>query len=325
MDLNALSQEARRAIDSAATAKDLEELKIKYLGRKGALTKILRSLANKSLAERQRLGQQANLLKKELDKSFQEKLNSLKLPTKNSNIDITLPGKKIRRGHQHLLTQATDNISYIFRGLGFAVIDGPELETEYYNFDALNVPHNHPARDLWDTFWIKPREQGRLLRTHTSPVQIRFMESHQPPFRVIVPGRVFRHEATDFSHEFNFHQLEGLMVGKNVSMANLKYIVINFLRHFFQKDIQTRFRPSYFPFTEPSVEIDIKIPGRSDWLEVMGAGLVHPRVFAAAKYNPADWQGFAFGFGIERLVMIKHKIPDIRLFHSGDLRFIKQF
>jgi len=206
--------------------------------------------------------------------------------------------------------------------MNFSVVSGPEIETEYYNFDALNIPANHPARDMWDTLWLK--NSKLLLRTHTSPVQIRYMEVHQPPFQIIVPGRVFRYEATDASHEINFYQVEGLMIGPNVTLANFKFIVEEFFRKLYGPKVQFRFRPSYFPFVEPGLEVDIKLTG-DKWLEVMGAGMVHRNVFDAVHYNPEQVQGFAFGMGLDRLAMIKYNIPDIRLFYSGDLRFIRQF
>lgn len=240
-------------------------------------------------------------------------------------IDITAPGKKIEHGHLHPLTLVQQKATDIFSSMGFEIVDGPEMETEYYNFDALNIPANHPAREMHDTFWLKNK---KLMRTHTSPVQVHYMETHQPPFRVIVPGRVFRYEATDATHEIQFYQLEGLMVGKKITLANLKGVIEVFFQRFFgDKYIKFRFRPSYFPFVEPGVEVDMKYMGK--WMEVAGAGMVHPKVLENVKIDsrpPAGgWQGFAFGMGIDRLATIKYKIDDIRLFYSGDLRFIKQF
>ncbi len=276
------------------------------------------------------------------DHNASRKLNELKNRSSKleTHIDITRPGEKIEIGHLHPLDILEKEVRKIFTELNFAVVNGPEIESEYYNFDALNIPPDHPARDMWDTLWLKETRDKRqetrsgkslshvacrlLLRTHTSPVQIRYMETHKPPFQIIVPGRVFRREATDTSHEINFYQVEGLMVGKDVTLANFKYVIEHFFKKLFGPEIKFRFRPSYFPFTEPSVEVDIKL-GTQNWLEVMGAGMVHPHVFEYAHYNPRDWQGFAFGVGLDRLAMIKYKIPDIRLFYSGDLRFIKQF
>ena len=246
--------------------------------------------------------------------------------------DITVPGERIIGGHLHPLTLVRRKIEEIFQAMGFSIVEGPEVETEWYNFDALNIPKDHPARDMWDTFYLK---KGGLLRTHTSPVQIRYMEKHQPPFRIIVPGRIFRHEATDASHEINFYQVEGLMVGKEISASNFKAIIQEFLSRFFDKRIAIRLRPSFFPFTEPSFEVDIKclvcggrgcsVCSRTCWLELIGAGMVHPNVLKAGGINPRNWQGFAFGLGMDRLAMMKYKIDDIRLFYSGDLRFLQQF
>ncbi len=238
-----------------------------------------------------------------------------------SGVDVTAPGKKIELGHPHPLSLAQKKAADIFSSMGFEVAEGPELETEYYNFDALNIPKNHPARDMWDTFWTK---NGRVMRTHTSPVQIHYMENNRPPFRIIVPGRVFRYEATDATHECQFYQLEGLMVGEKITFANLKAVMEGFFKEFFgSDDIEIRLRPSYFPFVEPGVEIDMKF--RGEWMEMGGAGMVHPNVLENVKLDPRRWQGFAFGMGLDRLAMVKHKINDIRLFYSGDLRFIRQF
>ncbi len=259
-------------------------------------------------------------------------------------VDVSAPGKKHERGHLHPLTHVQREAVEIFSSMGFEVAEGPEIETEYYNFDALNIPEDHPARDLWDTFWIKQRTDYRLpaieqktasgksqsvnllLRTHTSPVQVRYMENPPaggPPIRIIAPGKVFRYEATDASHEIQFYQLEGLMVDKNITIANLKAVMEIFFKKFFSKDIEVRLRPSYFPFVEPGVEIDMKFKGK--WMEIGGAGMIHPKVLENIKIDSREWQGFAFGMGIDRLAMLKYKIDDVRLFYSGDLRFIKQF
>lgn len=322
-NLQELKKEAIKEIDSVKTAKELEAVRIRYLGRKeGILTKILRSLKHLTLEEKKKLGPAANIARKEIEELLSKKLKELQAASARPLLDITMPGKKVPFGHLHPLTLIQNEIREIFRSLNFSVIEGPEAETEYYNFDALNIPHDHPARDMWDTFWLK-EPKSILLRTHTSPMQIRYMEKHNPPFQIIVPGRVFRYEATDASHEINFHQVEGLMVGENVSLANFKYIIQQFFRQLFGPHADIRLRPSYFPFVEPGLEVDVKLNNK--WLEVMGAGMVHPRVFEAAGYNPKNLQGFAFGLGVERLAMIKYNIPDIRLFYSGDLRFIKQF
>ena len=259
-------------------------------------------------------------------------------------IDVTLPGKAPKRGHLHPVTLVMRDIAAIFGDMGFAVADGPEAETEYYNFDALNIPKDHPARDMWDTFWLKEPENPKseirnpklsnkserlLLRTHTSPVQVRYMENHKPPIRILTIGKCYRYEATDATHETQFYQYEGLMVGKDVSLANLKGVLSVFFERLFNRPVPVRFRPSYFPFTEPSVEIDmgwVNEKGEVEkWIEMMGAGTVHPSVLKSGGIDPKKWQGFAFGGGVERLAMIKYGIPDVRTLYTGDLRVIKQF
>ncbi len=240
-----------------------------------------------------------------------------------------------KKGHLHPNSQIIYEISEIFKKIGFSVALGPEVETEFYNFDALNIPPNHPARDMQDTFWLNPLTAGKLLRTHTSPVQIRYMEEHQPPFRIIAPGKVFRNEATDATHEAQFHQVEGLMVDKDVSIGHLKGVLEYFLRELFGREVSLRLRPSFFSFVEPGMEVDIscfKCRGagcalckQSGWIEVLGAGLVHPNVLTAGGIDPEVWRGFAFGVGVDRLVMLRHGVGDIRLLYGGDDRFIRQF
>lgn len=351
---------ASEAIAKAETPEKIEELRIEYLGRKGALTVILRSLKDLPAEERKTIGEEANKIRAEIETRLEEKKTALlgtltESVLKKEWIDVTHPGKRIEKGTLHPITQILREAELIFASMGFATIEGPEVETEYYNFDALNIPQNHPARDMWDTFWIKnPKgadsksqiadsksnkpsviSHKLLLRTHTSPVQVRYMESHNPPIRIIVPGRVYRYEATDASHDIQFYQLEGLMVDKNISIANFKAIIQLFFSRLFKKEVSIRLRPSFFPFTEPSFEVDISciicgqkgcsVCKQSGWLELAGAGMVHPNVFKAAGYNPKEVQGFAFGMGINRIAMMKYKIPDIRLFHSGDLKFLNQF
>ncbi len=227
------------------------------------------------------------------------------------------------KGHLHPITQVTREVYEIFRQVGFDIAEGPEIENEYYNFDKLNIPENHPSRDMWDTFWLKPLSDKKLLRTHTSPVQIRYMESHKPPFKIIVPGKVYRNEATDATHEAQFYQLEGLVVGEEISMADLKGTLQFFFEKFFGDKVQIRFRPSFFPFVEPGVEVDVFFNGK--WLEVMGAGMVHPSVLEGVGLHPQKYKGFAFGAGIDRLIMTKYNIGDVRLLYTGDLRLINQF
>ena len=326
-DLVSIEKGALKELSDIKSKDQLESLRIKYLGRKGQLTAVLRSLKDLSEAQRKTIGAKANKLRDKLQLAIDEKF--LEFGEEGDlNIDITRPGRKAQRGHVHPLTLVEREVRRIFLSLNFSVIEGPELETEFYNFDALNLPSWHPAREAWDTYWIKEDKKVKerlLLRTHTSPVQVRYMEHNQPPFQIIVPGRVFRYEATDATHEDDFYQFEGLMVGKDVSLANFKYVITKFFEEFFKgQDIEFRFRPSYFPFVEPGVEVDVRFKG-GEWLEMLGAGMVHPHVFESAHYNPREYQGFAFGVGIDRLAMIKYKIPDVRLSYSGDLRFINQF
>ncbi len=329
METEKIKREALAELEKAGDAASVEKLQVKYLGRKGEISLLLRTLKDLPVDERRKLGPKLQSLKNELESIFSNRLSVSKEVPRGRSVDVTAPGKRVSRGHLHPLTIVDADIRKIFASMNFSVVEGPEVETEYYNFDTLNVPEFHPAREMWDTFWLKHNadDKGKdklLLRTHTSPVQMRYMEKNKPPFQIIAPGRVFRYEATDASHEVNFYQLEGLMVGKNVSLANFKFVVEEFFKKFFAgQKIEFRYRPSYFPFVEPGVEVIIKLGDK--WLEVMGAGMVHPRVFEYAGYNPHDWQGFAFGVGIDRLAMIKYKIPDIRMFYSGDLRFINQF
>ena len=351
-DIAHIRANARREIDEAETPEAVEDLRIRYLGRKSALTVLLRSLKNIAPEDRKRFGAQANELQKEITAMLDQRMHALSKTLRESVlqkewVDVTRPGARIKKGHLHPLTKITREMMAIFSSMGFETVEGPEAETEYYNFDALNIPENHPAREMWDTFWLKDGQriagekgkQGKhdrlLLRTHTSPVQVRYMEKHNPPFRIIVPGRVYRYEATDASHDIQFHQIEGLVVDNNVSIASFKAIIQEFFSRLFTKKVTIRLRPSYFPFTEPSFEVDIScvycshkgcsICKKTGWLELAGAGMVHPNVFKAAGYNPKDVRGFAFGMGIDRVALMKYNIPDIRLFRSGDIKFLSQF
>lgn len=322
-----LRKDAFRALEGASGLNQIREIEADFLGKKGRLTKILRNLKDLAEAERKEMGGIANALKKELEEKIKKKRDEAAgrpgLEPQEEWLDVSAPGKKIGRGHLHPLSRILKEAGAIFESMGFEISEGPEVETEYYNFDALNIPENHPARDMWDTFWLKNK---LLLRTHTSPNQVRYMEAHQPPVRIVVPGRCFRYEATDATHEIQFYQLEGLMIGEKISLANLKGVVEIFFRRLFKdKNLKVRFRPSYFPFVEPGVEIDIKFSSQNKWMEIAGAGMVHPQVLKNVGYNPKLWQGFAFGMGLDRIAMIKYKIDDIRLFYSGDLRFINQF
>lgn len=335
-ELAKIRRSALEAAANATSADAVESLRIQYLGRKGALTVLLRSIKDLPLEERRVIGKTANDLREEIAAALTKKEEELKRSMaetilKKEWVDVTRPGAKAGRGHLHPVTKLLRDIEAIFGSMGFAVAEGPEVETEYYNFDALNIPAHHPARDMWDTLWIKSSrvagaKGGRLLlRAHTSPVQIRYMETHNPPIRIIAPGRVWRHEATDAAHEIQFHQLEGLMVDRQISIANFKAVIQNFFSRLFGEAVEIRLVPSYYPFTEPSFDVAMRSRHWPEWLEAAGAGMVHPKVFEAVGYNPKEVQGFAFGMGIERLAMMKYKIPDIRLFHSGDLRFLQQF
>ncbi len=345
VELKKIKIKAEKEIKEADSLKKLDEIFREYLGQKGILSNLTKSLSKLPKKKRASFGKEINAFKVELEMALEKKKKLLKERLEKEMmekewIDVTLPGKKIVPGHLHPLTQVQREVGEIFQQMGFSIVEGPEIETEWYNFDALNIPKDHPARDFWDTLYLKrPKSTLKLkilLRTHTSPVQVRFMEKNHPPLRIIVPGRVFRHEATDARHEINFHQVEGLMVDKRVSLANFRAIVEEFFLRFFNKKVKIRLRPSFFPFTEPSLEVDISCPScdgkkkcsfcqNKGWLEVMGAGMVHPNVFKNSGLNPRDWRGFAFGMGLERLTMVKYKINDIRLFYSGDLRFLTQF
>ncbi|OGZ18814.1 MAG: phenylalanine--tRNA ligase subunit alpha [Candidatus Nealsonbacteria bacterium RBG_13_42_11] len=331
-DLNSLKNQVKEELKKEGGSLGVYR---KYLGPKGEITQILRSLKDLPEKERKEKGKLANEIKNEIEKAVESgkyKTRDAKYKTQDAHFDITVPGKKPSLGHLHPLTLARREVEEIFESMGFSVIGGPEMEKEWYNFDALNIPKDHPARDQWDTFYLK---NGLLLRTHTSPVQVRYMEKNNPPLRIIVPGPVFRHEATDISHEFELMQVEGLMVDKTVSVANFKAVIDEFFRRFFKKDVKTRLRQDFFPFTEPSFDVSIScvVCGgkgcptckKSGWVELAGAGMVHPNVFKNSGLIPKDWQGWAFGFGLERLVMMKYKINDVRLFRSGDLRFLNQF
>jgi len=341
INLKTLKNQAKNEIKESQNLKELDEIFRKYLGKKGQITQILHSLEKLSKTKRAKIGKTTNELKNFLMAEFEKRAQKLKEKIEKEVegkewIDITIPGKKPILGHLHPLTQVKREVEEIFQSMGFSVVEGPEIENEWYNFDALNIPKDHPARDVWDTFWLKSASKEKhLLRTHTSPVQIRYMESHNPPLRIIVPGNVFRHEATDPRHEFQLYQLEGLMVDKETSVPHFKAILGEFFRRFFGKDIQFRLKPDFFPFTEPSFDVSVTclvcqgrgcpLCKKTGWLEVAGAGMVHPNVFKYSKLNPKEWRGWAFGFGLDRLAMMKYRIDDIRLFRSGDLRFLNQF
>jgi len=328
-----LKNEADKEIGAAMDQKSLEEIRIKYLGKKGILTQILHSIGEMPQDKRPQAGLLANAIKGEIALLYRKKLEELIPGTVGicTLTDLTLPGRKMTAGRFHPLSLISDEILQIFKRLGFNVVDGREIETEYYNFEALNTPEDHPARDLQDTFYIT---RDILLRTHTSPVQIRVMENSKPPIRIVSSGKCYRRDASDATHSPTFHQIEGLMVDKGVTFAHLKGILSSFLVQLFGVNTVVRFTPSYFPFTEPSVEVSIgcwicKRKGchicGNGYLEILGAGMVDPNVFKYVKYDSKKYSGFAFGMGIERTAMLKYGIEDIRLFLENDIRFLKQF
>ena len=341
-EIQDIKEDALAKIAQAKTEKECEALRIEFLGKKSAFNQILRSLSDLSAAEKKEVGPLANNAKKAITEALERRTQECAdaFNAEREWIDVTAPGHKHPHGHIHPLSRVQNDIEDIFSRMGFEIADGPEVETEFYNFDAVNIPADHPGRDMQDTFWVNKaadRKEGAgiVLRTHTSNVQVRYMEKHEPPFRIIIPGRVFRNEATDASHEHTFHQFEALVVGDDISAANFRFIAQEFFSQFFGKDLSVRLRPSYFPFVEPGFEFDIScvncdgkgcsVCQRTGWVEVGGAGMVHQNVFEAAGYKRNQFQGFAWGFGLERLAMMKYKIDDIRHFHSGDIRVAEQF
>ncbi|ACO04770.1 MAG TPA: phenylalanine--tRNA ligase subunit alpha [Persephonella sp.] len=335
-DLKALEEEAKKLIEEASDIGKLNDIRVNYLGKKGKIKSILKTLGKLSPEERKEIGQLANRIKDELEEALKEKTELLKKKAleeelRKNRIDITLPPQWIESGSSHPVISTLIEISQIFISMGFSVAEGPEVEKEKYNFDMLNIPPDHPARDMQDTFFLN---NGDILRTHTSPVQIRTMLKHKPPIAVIAPGRVYRKDA-DPTHSPMFHQIEGLLVDRDVTFRDLKGILKIFLESVFGKDTKIRFRPSYFPFTEPSAEVDIgctvcggkgcRVCKGTGWLEILGCGMVDPEVFKAVGIDPEEYTGFAFGLGIERIAMLKYRITDIRLLFTGDMRFNQQF
>ena len=339
--LDAQLEELRRAtlaaFASAVSAQELEDARVAALGRKGTLAQISREFGKLAPEERARLGKLLNAVKQDLESEYESKKQSFEeaeLADRLANewIDVTLPAPGVRAGCLHPITQLQNEIEDLFTSLGFAVLDGPEVETEEHNFDALNIPATHPARDMQDTFWLT---NGLLLRTHTSPVQVRGMRKLGPPLRMIAPGRVFRNEEVDASHEHTFYQLEGMMVDRDVSVANLIYFMKTLLGGIFKREVAVRLRPGYFPFVEPGFELDIHclicdgagcpVCKQSGWVELLPCGLVHPNVLRLSGIDPEQWGGFAFGLGLTRLAMMRYGIDDIRQLQGGDLRFLNQF
>jgi len=333
-ELDALKLEALNAIEEATELADLEQLRIDYLGRKGGkINEVSRSVGQAPAEDRPALGQAANALKNAITSALDDRkseLDQADLQTASADgpLDVSLPGRRPPRGHQHPITQTYEEMVDIFSEMGFQMAVGPEVETEYYNFDSLNTPDDHPARDSHDTFFVKP---GVVLRTHTSPVQMRVMEKVQPPLAVVVPGRVYRIDQ-DSTHSPMFHQVEGLLVDEGVTFADLKGTLSHFVHRFFGPNTAMRFRPHYFPFTEPSAEVDVAWTTtdadgneKTQWLEVLGCGMVHPEVFKHAGYDYEKYSGYAFGMGVDRLAMIRHKITSIHYLFEGDVRFLEQF
>ena len=335
--MRALLDGAQREISRAANRADLDDLRVRYLGKKGRLTEILRSVPTLPLSERPAVGREANATRAAIEAALAERLGVVERAERQARLaadrlDLSLPGRRVTPGGLHPLTQVLDEIIDVFVGLGFAVADGPEVESDYYNFESLNIPRDHPARDMQDTFYVS---EDVLLRTHTSPVQIRTMLRQKPPVRIICPGRVYRRDALDMTHSPVFHQVEGLAVDRDISMADLRGTLELFARELFGPGSRIRFRPSFFPFTEPSAEVDVlcfackgggcRLCKGSGWLEILGSGMVHPQVLRTVGYDPEEVTGWAFGMGVERIAMLRYGIDDIRLFFENDLRFLGQF
>ena len=350
-ELESIRSTARERLDAAASATDVDALRHDLLGRSGLMTAVLRKLGSVPADERPAIGQRANEVRDELEAAITSRLDELRsgdLDARLSDeaIDMSAPGRAMRVGHLHPVLTTMRDLREIFHAYGFEVFEGPEIETEEYNFELLNIPPDHPARDLWDTLYVaepgsveaghsRPAEDGTILRTHTSPTQIRAMRALEPPIRVLTPGRCFRYEAVDASHASEFFQVEGLVVDRETSLADLKGMLEEVARALYGRDVRTRFRPGYYPFTEPSVAFDIGclVCGgsgcaackRSGWMTILGAGMIHPTVLRNGGFDPDEYQGYAFGMGPDRMTMLRHGIGDIRLFFSADLRFVTQF
>ena len=331
-DLKRLADEAGAALKAAPTEEEVEQLRIKYLGKKGEISALLRGMGGLPPEARPVVGQTANEVKDQVARLVASRSEELAAArAAGPRLDITLPGRRSPRGRRHLVSRAMEEICHIFRGLGFNVAEGPEVETDYYCFEALNFPKDHPARDMQDTLFVS---QDVVLRTHTSPMQIRTMEAQRPPVWVVIPGRTYRRDS-DVTHTPMFHQVEGLCVDKGITLGDLKGVLTSFVQQFFSADTPVRFRPSFFPFTEPSAEVDIgchvcggsgcRVCGHTGWIEILGSGMVDPNVYKFVDYDPDEVSGFAFGMGIERAAMLKYGVDDLRLFFENDLRFLSQF
>ncbi len=336
--LEEISREAKASLEAATDLEALQQIKVKVLGRKGSITLLLRGLKGLSGEERAQLGKQANEIKTQLEQLLSQRAQYLKTlllekRLEEEKIDVTLPGRPLPRGSKHPLTRINNEIAQVFIGMGFSVAEGPEVELDYYNFEALNMPKDHSARDMQDSFYI---DEAVLLRTHTSPVQLRTMEKMAPrlPVKIVVPGKVYRRD-DDATHSPMFQQVEGLLIGQHITFADLKGTLMLFAQEMFGYDVKVRFRPSFFPFTEPSAEMDIscvicggsgcRVCSQTGWLEILGSGMVHPNVLCYGGYDPEQVTGFAFGMGVERIAMLKYSINDLRLFFDNDVRFLTQF
>ncbi len=326
-------EEALGALANASDADSVNTIAVRYMGRKGILTGLLRNISNQPAEKRAAIGKKANEIKSALEKSFKAAVREFETSGVRlaAGIDVTLPGRPVPNGSLHPITQITQEICEIFTRLGFDIVEGPEVESDWYNFEALNIPPNHPARDMQDTFYVS---ENIVLRTHTSPVQIRTMEKQTPPVRIIAPGKVYRCDS-DLTHTPMFHQVEGLLVDRNISFGDLKGVLTTFVHQMFDENTSLRFRPSFFPFTEPSAEVDIlcvmcrgsgcRVCSQSGWLEILGSGMVHPALYENVGYDSSEFSGFAFGMGVERIAMLKYGIDDIRKYFENDIRFLRQF
>jgi len=333
-EVESIKKDFSREIESVSDDAEIEQIRIKYLSRNGIVTKLFEELKSVPSEDKPTFGKLLNNLRTEVTELFNNKKSEIESnkTSDSPEIDLTLPGKKVKLGSKHILTQTLFEIKSIFKGLGFSVYDGPELESDYYNFEALNFPPDHPARDMQDTFFVSDKY---LLRTHTTPVQIRIMEKEQPPIRAIMPGRVYRNEAISSRSYCMFHQVDGIYVDTDVSFAELKGTLVSFAEQFYGQGLKYRFRPSFFPFTEPSAEMDItcyickgkgcRVCKHTGWLEILGCGMVDPNVFKHVNYDSEKFTGYAFGMGIERIAMLKYGIDDIRIFFENDTRFLKQY
>lgn len=329
-EINNIEKKAKKEI-IVANSRKIVEIEHNYLGRKSKLNEILRSIGQLETNERKRIGEKANKTRKELEQLIAKKKQDL-TEQDMSKIDITAPGRLYETGHIHPVNQVLNDILDTFKSLGYGVVDGPEVEDDWHNFEALNMPPDHPARDMQDTFYLT---DGNVLRTHTSPMQIRYMENHQPPIKIVSPGKAYRNEDEDASHSWSFHQIEGLVIGENITFGDLKGTLETFAKNIFGPKTKTRFRAGFFPYTEPSAELDASCPhcdgrgcrscGYTGWLELLGSGMVHPDVLKNMGVNPDKYSGFAFGIGPERVAAIKYEIPDIRYFWHPDVRFLEQF